>query len=81
MQDVFLGATIGWFAWKDMSTTYGWKSGWFGAFWERFHGALVSVTLGVAVILTVYSLVVYVYRYRDLLRGANPALPQSGNGA
>lgn len=80
VQDVFLGATIGWFAWKDMSTTYGWTTGWFGALWERVHGAVVSVTLAVAVLLTVYSLVVYVYRYRNLLRGAS-AVSHSGHGA
>lgn len=81
VQDVFLGATIGWFAWKDLSATHGWKSGWFGAFWERFHGALVAVTLGVAVVLTIYSLIVYIYRYRDLLRGIPPVSPSSGDGA
>jgi CDP-diacylglycerol---glycerol-3-phosphate 3-phosphatidyltransferase len=80
VQDVFLGATIGWFAWKDMSARFGWKTGWFGALWERVHGAVVALTLGVAVILTIYSLVVYIYRYRDLLRGVHPAAPGSGNG-
>jgi CDP-diacylglycerol---glycerol-3-phosphate 3-phosphatidyltransferase len=79
MQNVFLGATIGWFAWKDMSAAFGWDTGWLGGFWEQFHGGVVSVTLGFAVILTVYSLLVYLYRYRDLLRGL-PSAPGSGNG-
>ncbi len=80
-QDIFLGATIGWFAWKDMSAEFGWSSGWFGALWEQFHGALIAVTLGLAVILTVYSLGVYIYRYRDLLRGTSSAVSHSGDGA
>lgn len=80
MQNIFLGATIGWFAWKDMSGTYGWKSGWFGALWEQFHGAVVAVTLGIALVLTVYSLIVYIYRYRSLLRGSFSTTSGSGNG-
>lgn len=80
VQNIFLGATIAWFAWKDLSQAYGWESGWFGALWAEIHGAVVSVTLGIAVILTVYSLLVYMYRYRDLLRGARPASPGSGHG-
>jgi CDP-diacylglycerol--glycerol-3-phosphate 3-phosphatidyltransferase len=78
VQDIFLGATIGWFAWKDMRSTFGWESGWFGTFWEQFHGAVVAITLGVALLLTVYSLLVYIYRYRDLLLGV--AVPPSGSG-
>ncbi|MBE0593076.1 MAG: CDP-alcohol phosphatidyltransferase family protein [Gemmatimonadales bacterium] len=69
VQDVFIGATILWFAWKDMEVQYGWQSGWFGRFWERFHGALVAITLGGAVLLTAFSMVVYVYRYRRLFGG------------
>jgi hypothetical protein len=38
-------------------------------FWDRFHGTLVAVTLAGALLLTVYSLVVYLYRYRALLKG------------
>ncbi len=77
VQDIFLGATIGWFAWKDMRIAFGWQSGWFGAFWERFHGTVVAITLGVALLLTVYSLFVYLYRYRELLLGI--AAPPSGS--
>ncbi len=69
VQDVFIGATILWFAWKDMRVEFGWQQGWLGAFWERFHGTVVSITLAVAVLLTAYSLAVYFYRYRRLFRG------------
>lgn len=81
VQDVFLGATIGWFAWKDMRTTFGWESGWFGAGWERFHGTVVAVTLGIAVLLTVYSLLVYLYRYRSVFLGRWAAASGSRDGA
>jgi len=66
-QSVFIGATIAWFAWKDMLVEKRWV-GSFRNFWDQFHGWFVSITLFGAVILTVYSLIVYVYRYRSLLK-------------
>jgi CDP-diacylglycerol--glycerol-3-phosphate 3-phosphatidyltransferase len=72
VQDVFIGATILWFAWKDLAAARGWRRGWLGAAWERFHGAVVAATLAVAVVVTVYSLAAYLYRYRQLLRSATP---------
>lgn len=78
VQDIFIGATILWFAWKDMRTAYGWESGWLGRFWEQFHGTVVAITLAVAVLLTAYSLAVYIYRYRRLFRGS-PVAPGDGS--
>ncbi len=80
VQDIFLGATIGWFAWRDMRIEFGWETGWLPAFWNRFHGALVAVTLGGAVLLTIISLFSYMYRYRRLFRGTYPAHPGPGDG-
>ena len=68
VQNVFIGSTIAWFAWKDALDSHAW-AGWFRNFWDKFHGALVAITLGGAVVLTVYSLFVYIYRYRALLKG------------
>lgn len=70
IQDVFIGATILWFGWRDLAAVRGWRRGWFGELWDRLHGTVVAVTLGIAVILTVYSLGVYLYRYRSLFGGA-----------
>jgi CDP-diacylglycerol--glycerol-3-phosphate 3-phosphatidyltransferase len=70
IQSIFIGATILWFAWKDLADAHGWQRGRLGAFWERFHGGFVAVTLAVAILITVYSLAHYLYRYRDLFRGA-----------
>jgi len=36
----------------------------FRNFWDQFHGWFVAVTLAGAIVLTVYSLLVYLYRYR-----------------
>jgi CDP-diacylglycerol---glycerol-3-phosphate 3-phosphatidyltransferase len=68
VQNVFIGATIGWFAWKDWLASHKF-AGWFRTFWDQFHGAVVAITLGVAIILTVYSLAVYLYSYRRLITG------------
>lgn len=81
VQDIFIGATIAWFAWKDMRVTFGWQRGWLGAFWERFHGTVVAITLAGAVLLTAYSLVVYVVRYRRLFRPQPAADGASGDGS
>ena len=68
VQNVFIGATIAWFAWKDALAAHRW-AGSFRNFWDQFHGAVVAITLAGAVILTVYSLIVYIYRYRRLFKG------------
>ncbi len=81
VQDIFLGGTIGWFAWRDMRIEFGWETGWLAAFWDRFHGAVVAVTLGVAVVLTVYTMFAYAYRYRNLFRSASVVHPGSSDGA
>ena len=66
-QDIFLGGMIAWFAWIDMRENFGWDSGWLGDAWETVLGAAIAVTLAVSVVLTVYSLAVYLYKYRGLL--------------
>jgi CDP-diacylglycerol--glycerol-3-phosphate 3-phosphatidyltransferase len=78
VQDIFIGATILWFAWKDMAADFGWRQGWLGAWWERLHGSVVAITLAIAVLLTIYSLGVYIYRHRSLFRGSPAA---SGDGS
>lgn len=66
-QNVFIGATIAWFAWKDAIAERKF-AGTFRNFWDQFHGAVVAITLGGAIVLTVYSFLVYLYRYRALFK-------------
>lgn len=79
VQDVFIGATIAWFAWKDLTAAFGWHRGWLGERWDRFHGGVVALALGTALVLTVYSLGLYLYRYRRLFQGRHQAA--SGDGS
>ena len=67
---MFIGATIAWFAWKDYLVKTRPGPAGSATSWDKFHGAVVAVTLGVAVVLTVYSFAVYLYRYRALFRAS-----------
>jgi len=78
VQDIFLGATIGWFAWKDMREHFGWQRMRVGIWWETVHGTVIAITMAVAVILTVYSLIIYLHRYRSLFR-TGPSVPPVGS--
>ncbi len=69
VQYVFIGATMAWFAWRDFLLKTG-LTGRVRDAWDEFHGAVVAVTLAAAVVLTVYSFAVYLYRYRALLKHA-----------
>ena len=65
-QNIFIGATIAWFAFRNAVKPMGWERSAFARFWTDFHGGFVAVTLAVAVILTIWSFAVYIHRYRDL---------------
>lgn len=70
VQSVFIGATLLWYALQAAAQA----SHWTGAVWtdwQRFvHGPVVGATLLVAVVLTVYSMLVYFYNWRMRPEGA-----------
>jgi CDP-diacylglycerol--glycerol-3-phosphate 3-phosphatidyltransferase len=66
IQNVFIGAIMLWFAFRDARKPMGWESSRFADFWNTFHGSFVAVALAVATLLTIYSFAVYIYRYRHL---------------
>ena len=66
IQNVFIGGTIAWFAFRDARKPLGWEHNRIAEYWNQFHGGFVAVTLAVAALLTVYSFAVYIYRHRDL---------------
>jgi CDP-diacylglycerol--glycerol-3-phosphate 3-phosphatidyltransferase len=59
-----------WYPLKMAAMTRGW-SGWFWTAWGYIHGSWIGVTLTVAIILTVYSMLDYFWSYRSLV-GARP---------
>ncbi|MGE0352359.1 MAG: CDP-diacylglycerol--glycerol-3-phosphate 3-phosphatidyltransferase [Gemmatimonadales bacterium] len=66
IQNVFIGAVMLWFAFRDARRPLGWEHSRFAAYWNEFHGAFVAVVLPLAALLTVYSFLVYIYRNRRL---------------
>jgi len=71
-QSIFIGAIFLWFAFRDARRPLGWESSRFFQFWSVFHGRLVAVALVLAVALTVYSFLVYLYKYRALFSQRQP---------
>lgn len=66
IQNIFIGAVILWFAFRDARKPLGWEHSRFADFWNEFHGGFVAVTLAIATLLTVYSFALYIYRNRGL---------------
>jgi CDP-diacylglycerol--glycerol-3-phosphate 3-phosphatidyltransferase len=65
-QALFVGALLLWYPLRQVADARGW-AGPFWDFWAWFHGAFVGVTLGVAIVLTVYSMVDYLWSYRSVV--------------
>jgi CDP-diacylglycerol--glycerol-3-phosphate 3-phosphatidyltransferase len=68
-QNIFVGAVMLWFAFRDARKPLGWENNRYAYFWNQFHGTFVAVMLVIAVVLTVYSFVVYLYKNRALFTG------------
>jgi CDP-diacylglycerol---glycerol-3-phosphate 3-phosphatidyltransferase len=62
-QNIFCGATLFWFALQSAAHTHGWA----GTFWDRWqsslHAPVVMISLIVALVLTVYSMGVYLLNW------------------
>ena len=61
-QNIFVGSTIFWYSMVVAAEDYGWTSGFYELF-RAFVELLVALSLLVAVVLTVYSMVVYLYQW------------------
>ena len=65
-QSLFIGGLLLLFPLRIVADERGW-AGPFWDFWFRFHGAWVSITLAIAIVLTVYSMMDYLWSYRSLV--------------
>lgn len=65
-QSLFSGGLLLWYPIRMTAGLEGW-TGALWSFWSRFHGAWVGVTLAVALVLSVYSMLDYIWRYRSVL--------------
>ncbi len=66
-QNIFIGTTIFWYALQSAAREYRWGGRDWTA-WQVFHGTILVVTLFLAIALTVYSLVVYLWGWRAIVK-------------
>jgi len=69
-QNLFIGGLLLWYPLKMMALEGGWQGG-FWSFWTWLHGGWIVLFLSVALILTIVSLLDYLWRFRALL-GVKP---------
>ena len=67
-QNIFIGATILWFTFRDARKPMGWEHAPFAEFWNSFHGWFVAIALFIALALTITSFIQYLYRHRELFK-------------
>lgn len=66
-QNIFVGTTILWFALRTAAEAKGWAGPIWSA-WRALHATVLLLTLVIAVLLTVWSLAVYLWGWRKGLR-------------
>lgn len=65
-QALFIGSLLLWWPLESLAAARGWEGTAAWSVWATLHGLFVAVTLAGAVILTVYSLGVYLWQYRSV---------------
>ena len=65
-QNFFIGGALLWYPLQMLSMEREWSGGFWG-FWTQLHGAWIGITLSVAIVLTLYSMVDYFWSYRTLV--------------
>lgn len=66
-QSLFIGGLLLWYPLQMLSIERAWTGG-LWTFWSVLHGGWIVVMLSAALILTVFSMGDYLWRYRGLLR-------------
>lgn len=70
VQNIFSGSLLLWYGLVRTADARGWFGTSFWEGWSAFHGLVTGATLLAALVLTVYSLGVYLWENRALLAGA-----------
>ena len=71
VQNFFVGSSILWYALLAEANLRGWDGPVWAA-WTSFHFTVSVIVLIVAVVLTVYSMLVYLWNYRSLVTADDP---------
>lgn len=67
VQNLFVGALLLWYPLSLTAAGRGWEGTGAWAAWSALHRGFIGVTLLVAVVLTVYSMIDYFWSYRSLV--------------
>jgi len=65
-QNIFIGAAILWLALWSAARDNGWDGATWDV-WQTIHFTFCVVTLSIAVVLTIYSMLVYLWSYRSVV--------------
>lgn len=66
-QSFFSGGLLAWYPLAMMAQNRGWEGLTAWRLWSGFHRAWVGFTLALAIVLTVYSMLDYLWRYRSVV--------------
>ena len=67
LQSLFSGGLLAWYPLVMLAQDRGWEGDTAWHLWRTFHGAWVGVTLALAIVLTIYSMLDYLWRYRSVV--------------
>lgn len=66
LQYLFVGGTLLWYPLLMVAEENAWEGG-FWSFWRGLHGGWIGVTLLLALLMTVYSMIDYLWSYRSVV--------------
>jgi CDP-diacylglycerol---glycerol-3-phosphate 3-phosphatidyltransferase len=66
-QNLFIGGVLFWYPLITVVDERGWSSAVVWRMWSAFHGMWIAATLAAALLLTVYSMLDYLWRYRSVV--------------
>ena len=67
LQALFIGGLLLWYPLRMLAESRGWDDGGMYGYWRTLHTGWVGVTLAFALILTIYSMLDYLWSYRSLV--------------
>lgn len=66
IQALFIAALLLWYPLRMLAESRGWGGGFYDV-WQQIHIAWIGITLGLALALTIYSMLDYLWSYRSLV--------------
>ena len=66
-QSLFVGALLLWYPLSTTARAVGWTDHPAWTLWVPFHGAFIATALVIALVLTVYSMIDYLWSYRSVV--------------